>query len=391
MSKSKIFYLANEKDVSKLPVVGQSCDDVLNTQALAFTSVLSRHLLNDKFKMQSEIVALGFWLRKSNLAKQFTSASVGTTKPIGLVVHYTPANVDTMFVYSWICSLVMGNCNVIRLNSTLSALQNFLLEAIFDVLSKPEFDELALSNIFVQYDRNNEVVANSLSQLADGRVLWGGDESVLSIRRLPIKPRCRDISFADRYSASLIDGDELSKEDIQKIAEGFYRDLHPFEQQACSSPKIVFWLGEKEHFDSFFIEVDSLFKEKPAITLKNEQLITQQSLALTNRVESCDVYNTLSVVTVNAQFPLDINIHTGNFTLWVVPISQLTDLERYVDEKLQTLTYAGIAQEKLIKFLMKPSIKGIDRVVPIGNALAFSQIWDGYGLTNQLTRRIEVQ
>ncbi|MFC6804089.1 acyl-CoA reductase [Deinococcus caeni] len=37
--------------------------------------------------------------------------------PRGLVFHVPPANVDTIFIYSWLMSVLAGNRNVIRLSS----------------------------------------------------------------------------------------------------------------------------------------------------------------------------------------------------------------------------------------------------------------------------------
>jgi len=35
--------------------------------------------------------------------------------------------------------------------------------------------------------------------------------------------------------------------------------------------------------------------------------------------------------------------------------------------------------------------RGIDRIVPVGQALDFSPLWDGYVLFSELTRRVTVK
>ncbi len=35
-------------------------------------------------------------------------------------------------------------------------------------------------------------------------------------------------------------------------------------------------------------------------------------------------------------------------------------------------------------------LKGIKRIVPVGQSLAFTPVWDGYVLFNELTRRVTV-
>ena len=43
------------------------------------------------------------------------------------------------------------------------------------------------------------------------------------------------------------------------------------------------------------------------------------------------------------------------------------------------------------KFFSKYNFNGVDRVVPIGQALNINLVWDGYDLTNKLSREIEIK
>ena len=47
--------------------------------------------------------------------------------------------------------------------------------------------------------------------------------------------------------------------------------------------------------------------------------------------------------------------------------------------------------EKWLKNIIENKLSGIDRIVPIGQALDISMIWDGYDLTSSLTRVIELK
>jgi hypothetical protein len=61
-----------------------------------------------------------------------------------------------------------------------------------------------------------------------------------------------------------------------------------------------------------------------------------------------------------------------------------------VDDKLQTLSYWKIEKHSLLKLAQNPSIKGMDRIVPVGQALEFTPDWDGYRLLTDLSRHITV-
>ena len=57
---------------------------------------------------------------------------------------------------------------------------------------------------FVRYGHDDDVTA-SLSNLADIRVVWGGDETVSRIRRLPVGPSTVEMTFPDRFSLVAFD------------------------------------------------------------------------------------------------------------------------------------------------------------------------------------------
>ncbi|MCW8107608.1 hypothetical protein OPS25_03695 [Alteromonas ponticola] len=391
MSSNLIKQLNEITDLGSLDIFSEKSLTPYDPLIISFTSALSKQLMAPESQHISELVALGFWLRENNIIKEFQHQFTCIRKPVGMVVHYTPANVDTMFVYSWICSLVCGNRNLIRLNSRLSELQNVLLNCISSVLAKPEFEAVAKTNAFIQYDKSLNELAIKISRSADARVLWGGDASVMAIRQLPIKPRCRDISFSDRYSASILNGDELSAENIKDVAEHLYRDIHPFNQQACSSPKIIFWKGSATLQPEVLNFLDKKFSTNMSVTLKNEQLVMLQSMAVEGEIRQAFTHNSLLSIEIQSGASIDVTRHNGQFSIWIVPIRRISELNDYCDDKLQTLTYWGINKEELVKFLSSTSIHGIDRLVPLGQALSFSSQWDGYSLVDQLTKIVSVE
>ena len=87
---------------------------------------------------------------------------------------------------------------------------------------------------------------------ADARMIWGGDKTIESIRSLKTKPRCVDITFADRYSICIINAEKilsLDEEKLSRLAESFYNDTFLMDQNACSSPQMIYWLNDKKMLD----------------------------------------------------------------------------------------------------------------------------------------------
>ena len=357
---------------------------------LALLGDLSARLMREPAaKQHAELVALGFWLRPANLAQLAKQQASGLHKALGLVVHFTPSNVDSMFVYSWVCSLLMGNNNIVRLASADSAAKQQLIDCLADLFALPEYAELATRNLFVSYDKQSACSAE-LSMLADARVLWGGDASVSSIRALPCQARCRDISFADRYSAALINGDALTDEtQLDKLASLLWRDTQPHQQQACSSPRVILWLGSTDAQQALFNTINQLaIKQGSELNQLNNHLVVSQMIQSGGAAGKPWVQHAICALPVSALRPEFLDWHLGSGLYLVKSLSQLDELKQLTDSKLQTLSYWQVEREALLKLVADPSIKGIDRVVPVGRALEFSPDWDGYQLFNALSRSI---
>src|SRR4051812_9420214 len=66
----------------------------------------------------SELAALGYWFRPSRVAALRESGATRRTSrrlARGLAFHIVPSNVDVLFCYTWLLSILAGNLNVIRL------------------------------------------------------------------------------------------------------------------------------------------------------------------------------------------------------------------------------------------------------------------------------------
>lgn len=387
-------------NVHVLAPVQYCIDDVLASSSMvpfdesivAFLSVLSKRILTDnQCKNYPELVALGFWLRASNIESLKQKCTRENSKALGLVIHFTPANVDTMFVYSWVCSLLMGNKNVVRIASQESTMQSALLHVLDSVLQSDRHSQLARMNVFVRFDKDSGY-SEKLSMLADARVIWGGDDSVNAIRALPCRPRSRDISFADRYSACLINSGNLDDiDEIDKLAEMLWRDTKPFDQHACSSPKIVYWMGDSSKIKELFLSVNKMAKEQSqAIELANNHFVLGQLIRSTQ--PNCHVYlqDRISAIGVDETKMVDLTWHTGAGFYIVKLITGMDELITGIDEKLQTLSFWNISQQQILKLSEQSSIRGLDRIVPVGRALDFSPTWDGFDLFNQLSRQIDI-
>ena len=72
-------------------------------------------------------------------------------------------------------------------------------------------------------------------------------------------------------------------------------------------------------------------------------------------------------------------------------LQDLNKIKNYINNKYQTLTYFGLNKSMLKKFVIKNNLSGIDRIVPIGQALDISFFWDGYDLNRILSRVVDIK
>ena len=133
-------------------------------------------------------------------------------------------------------------------------------------LKKKKFFELRKKINLIRYDKSDQITKH-LSSICDARVIWGGDKSINEIRKYPLSPNAFDVTFADKYSICIISAKNYLKSKLfEKEAEFFYNDTLFFDQNACTSPKIVIWHGDNKNINlakkKFWIEFEKIIKKK---------------------------------------------------------------------------------------------------------------------------------
>lgn len=369
---------------------------------MEFVTALSHALLNTEgTRDYPALIALGYWFRPAQLkqmqrtfAAQYSEHAV---RPRGLVFHITPANVDTIFVYSWLLSCLVGNTNILRLSTTERPLMNWLLNIVSTVLQKPQFAWMTQRVAIVRYGRD-DTISGAISAQCAMRVIWGGDATVQHIRSLPLPPRSTELTFADRVSFCLLDAASvLHSTTLPELVRRFLVDMTTFEQMGCSSPRALFWLGDATTISAahqrFWAAVDAL---APAMeTPLNEasagllRLANAMSYAATHHVEAQPVANLMHMPTrlfVNQWQTTTLQEHEGMGLILEGRIQSLGDLNGLVDNRVQTISAFGFEHADLYDWLMQLPTGAVDRIVNIGSALDFAAIWDGNDLLQQFTQ-----
>ena len=361
----------------------------------AFTESLSRSLMTSpEVRRFPDLVALGYWLRKSNMRAVAKGYEHLLIRPVGTVFHAAPGNVDSLFVYSGILSLLCGNTNVIRLSSKTGGSTDVLCEHIARLA--PEHPDASARFQLVRCERDDPKLA-VLQANVDARVLWGSNEGIRALKRLATPAHCRDIVFAHKISFSVVGIEALlnaNKPTLEQLVADFARDNLTFAQQACSSAKLLIWKGNKAYLaaaqETFWHTLGSYLgteaaKQKYPMTdsERYQALNNAQDMAMAGLVDGKFQHSGVLRAWADAISSKFEEAHGGAGLFVESHISELHDLNRFLTPAYQTMTYWGVDD---VEEWLKHCLVGVDRVVPVGQALDFNVVWDAMDLVRGLGR-----
>ncbi len=391
---NNIKYLVGNKNFSLKPF------EPFSNHVLKFLEKLSKELNSLRnIKNYPELKSLSFWCRKKNLYKLKKDFFKDKDKiGLGLVFHITPSNVATNFAYSLIFGLLSGNSNVVKVPSKNFIQINLICDLINKILEK-ENNILKEKITIIRYKDDDEPT-RYFSMISDARLIWGGDKTINKLRSFQTNERSIDINFADRYSFCVINQSKLAKlnkHELKILIQKFYNDTYLVDQNACSSPHLIVWTGKKNKFCQklFWHELYNLVKKKYFLTelAPSEKYndLCKHVLSLEN-ISKVNTFDNLIYVIKLKKLSTKNDNFRGKWGLFFeYELDDLNKINKIVNNKYQTLTYFGLEKKMLRNFIFKNNLKGIDRVVPIGQSLDIGLLWDGYNIPNILSRGVQIQ
>lgn len=391
---NKITYLVgDEKNLStitELPVMKPFCNEIVS-----FLADVSKELMTSKeARYYPDVVTLGFWLRKASiegLRERFMSNQ--KTVGRGVAFHIAPSNVPVNYAYSLITGLICGNANIVRVPSKDFPQVDIINSAINKALLKEENRKLTPYINLIRYDRAKDV-NDYLSSICDARIIWGGDTTIEDLRKSPIGSRTIEVTFADRYSLSIIDSDYyLSIVDKKQVASDFYNDTYLSDQNACTSPRVVVWCGkriaeaQKEFWNvlSEFTDGKYLFQPIQGVDKLSQLYLASTNISGLKKQDSASnlIYR-IKVIDLSSSL-MKFRGNSGYF--YEYECDDILNIREFCNNThCQTIGMLG--ETDIIEPLLNSGIKGVDRIVQVGHTMDFDLIWDGYNLVDHLTRVI---
>lgn len=346
-----------------------------------------------------DIAAFSFWLRRKHI---YSFQKLTPTYPQrlgrGIIFHVPPTNIPIMFAYSLIISLLSGNNNIVRISPRITASMSPLIALIRTLWDKEEFQILKNSNTLITYKRSPSIT-NYLSSMCDGRIIWGGNNTINEIRKSPLSPQALDLAFADRYSLALFDAKTIqhcSDEELKKWAHYFYNDTYDMDQNACSSPKLILWIAPsgqniQQIQTRWWNEVYHAAIDYELSPIKVSRKYTDLwTYSMTYpEIDYINQWNNLLYVYTLSTLPADITKLSGTFgQFFQFTLPSILDSIPLFSKKIQTISTFGIDAHTLRTHMINSGTTGGDRIVSIGEAMNMHIQWDGINILEYLSRLI---
>ncbi len=355
------------------------------------------------------IVFLRKWLRRGTLEPIITrelgsnSLEGGWTEygrasckafPLGIIGHWPAANVEIQPILSMTCSLLGGNAALVRIPRSLVELTRILMER----LVQSDLSERLTRRIFMAaFEHGRQDLHEAMARVSDGAMIWGGQEAVLQVRSLPFPHWARMAVFGPRISVAAMDAGAWSNPEEQKTwCTRMARDVWQFDQQACSSPQVLYL--EKRSGQStaqFLLNLQHAFENEnrahPRRTIAS---------ALTSTIAQARASWLLGDVSHQAAFPIgpdwtllvgsgsDLPEPVQGKTLTVLEVDDLTNAVSKLDGNVQTLGLGMADGDKEEKLAALAGQRGVDRIVKLGRMHTFVPPWDGVDLIRPMVRMV---
>lgn len=368
----------------------------------ALLSDLSAMLLKDaRAKAYPDVATFAFFCRRASL--ETLRAPYGDMPGRlgrGLVFHIAPGNVAMNFAYSLASALLAGNASVVKASSRDFEQTRIVCGALETLLGGAHAALRPYVNV-IAYERERQEMTEVFSALCDARVIWGGDETIRRVREAPLPPRAFDVTFADRWSLLAVSAAAVGRMDsaeLAAVAQGFYNDTYLYDQNACTTPRLIYWLGEGEALTAaqarFWAAVHAYaaprYSVEAVVAVDKRVALYQAALTLGGATLAPMPDNLAVRIRLHTLLPDAVDFRCGGGCFLEYAAPTLQPLRALLTRKAQTLSVLGLDAAGVRREVLGWGVRGVDRIAAVGHTMDFSLVWDGYDLIETLSRRVGI-
>lgn len=319
--------------------------------------------------------------------------------PVGLVAHIAPGNAAGVAPLSIVEGLLAGNVNILKTSSGDTRLTPHLLA---ELAALDPTGAIAARVIVLAFPSSRQEWLRLMCAPADAVAVWGGESAVEGIAA-HVPQGCRLVEWGHRISFAY-----LTREAWQDHAalDDLAADVCQYEQQACSSPQVVYLDTEDEQDVFAFAErfAAVLAARPPAAAAPGDvpDLAEQAELSTTELLARLEEHLGLTRVfaagdgswRVMADTRPALTASPLHRSVWIKPlprkriIATLRPMRRY----LQTAGLAG-GRTDVAELSRTVLAAGVTRVTPLGTMhdSYAGEPHDGVYALQRYSRRVAVR
>ena len=314
--------------------------------------------------------------------------------PLGVIGHWPAGNVEIQPVLSMTCALLGGNACLVRIPSALVGQTQRLLQKMV----QSDTDRILEERVFAcAFDHDRQDLQEAMAQAVDGAMIWGGAEAVSKVRSLPFHYWARLAVFGPRISVAAMDADTwCNAQERKSWCQRMARDVWQFDQQACSSPQVLFIERKEGHCPTEFLqdlreafEAENRLHPRQTIEAGMTTAICQARASwLWGNTGNRALFPLSPDWTILFGSAIEMPKPTQGRTLTVLEVDDLLDPVSQFDGTVQTLGLGIKDVEKEDKLAVAAARRGVDRVVKLGRMHVFAAPWDGVDLIRPMVRMV---
>jgi hypothetical protein len=312
--------------------------------------------------------------------------------PLGVVGHWPAGNIEIQPVLSMTCALLGGNASLVRLPGGL----NDPTRLIMGKLEQSDCARVLTGRVsMLVFDHGRRDLQEAMARSVDGAMIWGGEDAVVQIRGLPFPHWARLAIFGPRISLAAMDADSWSNTHEQESwCRRIARDVWQFDQQACSSPQVLFLEKKIGHSTGEFVpslkkafEAENRLHPRQTIHAALTTAICQARASwLLDNVANSGIFSQGPDWTILLGSGSEIPQPTQGKTLTVLEVGNLVDAIEKLDGNVQTLGLAMADSVREAELASLAGRRGVDRIVKLGRMHVFAPPWDGVDLIRPMVR-----
>ncbi|GAA3578727.1 hypothetical protein GCM10022222_74320 [Amycolatopsis ultiminotia] len=159
--------------------------------------------------------------------------------PVGLLAHIASGNAPAVGALSVVEGLLSGNVNVVKAAGDDS---RFTAELLAALAAQDPTGSIAERVIVLHFSSSRRDWLARMIEPADAVAAWGGEEALAGIAEL-VRPGTRLIDWGPKLSFAYLTEDVWSS---RSALRGVAADICRLDQQACSSPQVIYLDTEDE-------------------------------------------------------------------------------------------------------------------------------------------------